>query len=50
MVALTKVCSDPQTVVDIYLNYDCDEYLNNIFERMVTLISKSVQYFISTTP
>ena len=41
MVALTKVCSDPQTVVDIYLNYDCDEYLNNIFERMVTLISKS---------
>lgn len=29
-----RICSDPQTLVDIYLNYDCDrEALDNIYER-----------------
>lgn len=35
MVCLTKICSDTQTIFDLYLNYDCDEYLNNIFERLI---------------
>jgi brefeldin A-inhibited guanine nucleotide-exchange protein len=34
-----KLCEDPQTLVDIYLNYDCDrQALENIYERFVYLI------------
>ncbi|KAI8145649.1 hypothetical protein BJV82DRAFT_534870 [Fennellomyces sp. T-0311] len=36
-----RICSDPQTLVDIYLNYDCDEAsLDNIYERLVNILSK----------
>ena len=34
---------DAQTVVDIYLNYDCDLSLQNIFERLTGDISKIAQ-------
>lgn len=31
-----KICNDPQTLVDIYLNYDCDrQALDNVYERFV---------------
>lgn len=43
MVCLTKICSDRQTIFDLYLNYDCDEYLNNIFERLVDDVSRVSQ-------
>ncbi|CAE6422038.1 unnamed protein product, partial [Rhizoctonia solani] len=37
-----KLCEDPQTLVDIYLNYDCDrQALENIYERLVNIISKT---------
>ena len=35
--------SDAQCVVDIYLNYDCDLALANIFERLVSDLSKIAQ-------
>ncbi|KAL0083524.1 hypothetical protein F4703DRAFT_1862480 [Phycomyces blakesleeanus] len=36
-----RICSDPQTLVDIYLNYDCDrQALDNIYERLVYVLSK----------
>ena len=35
--------SDAQCVVDIYLNYDCDLALANIFERLVNDLSKLAQ-------
>lgn len=34
---------DAQCVVDIYLNYDCDLALANIFERLVNDLSKIAQ-------
>lgn len=39
---LTKVCNDPQMLVEIYLNYDCDRgsLNNNIFERLTGALSK----------
>ncbi|KAL5248280.1 hypothetical protein ACHWQZ_G017457 [Mnemiopsis leidyi] len=43
MRALAKVCADPQIIVDIYLNYDCDMVLDNIFERLVNDISRIAQ-------
>ncbi|KAG9092656.1 guanine nucleotide exchange protein for ADP-robosylation factor [Ceratobasidium sp. 370] len=37
-----KLCQDPQALVDIYLNYDCDrEALENIYERLINTISKA---------
>ncbi len=35
--------SDAQSVVDIYLNYDCDLSLQNIFERLISVLSKIAQ-------
>ncbi|KAI8381215.1 uncharacterized protein BYT42DRAFT_613016 [Radiomyces spectabilis] len=36
-----RICSDPQSLVDIYLNYDCDrQALDNIYERLVNVLSK----------
>eukprot|EP00049_Salpingoeca_infusionum_P023789 m.13862 g.13862 ORF g.13862 m.13862 type:complete len:1705 (+) comp6055_c0_seq1:251-5365(+) len=40
---LSKITSNPQMMVDIYLNFDCDEYLENIFVRMVNDISRVAQ-------
>ena len=34
---------DAQSVVDIYLNYDCDLSLQNIFERLIGVLSKIAQ-------
>jgi brefeldin A-inhibited guanine nucleotide-exchange protein len=41
--ALISMCSDPQCIVDIFVNYDCDLQSTNIFERIVTLLSKIAQ-------
>ena len=39
--SISKLCSDPQTLVEIYLNYDCDpQALDNTFERLVNILSK----------
>ncbi|KAG0723310.1 Brefeldin A-inhibited guanine nucleotide-exchange protein 1 [Chionoecetes opilio] len=38
--ALTKICADAQSVVDIYVNYDCDLNASNVFERLVNDLSK----------
>lgn len=35
--------ADAQCVVDIYVNYDCDLNLANIFERLVNDLSKIAQ-------
>ncbi|XVE53803.1 hypothetical protein DITRI_Ditri03aG0031500 [Diplodiscus trichospermus] len=40
---LEKVCKDPQVLVDVYVNYDCDLEAPNLFERMVTTLSKMAQ-------
>ncbi|XP_065352555.1 brefeldin A-inhibited guanine nucleotide-exchange protein 1 [Cloeon dipterum] len=43
MQALTRICADAQSVVDIYVNYDCDLAAANIFERLVNDLSKIAQ-------
>lgn len=40
---LEKVCKDSQMLVDLYVNYDCDLEAPNLFERMVTSLSKIAQ-------
>lgn len=45
---------DAQSVVDIYVNYDCDLNAANIFERLVNDLSKIAQgrggHELGTTP
>eukprot|EP00118_Oscarella_pearsei_P005377 m.24672 g.24672 ORF g.24672 m.24672 type:complete len:1794 (+) comp28667_c0_seq1:116-5497(+) len=41
--ALSRICADAQSIVDIYLNYDCDLSLANIFERLVNVLSRVAQ-------
>lgn len=36
---LEKVCKDPQMLVDIFVNYDCDLEAPNLFERMVYILT-----------
>jgi brefeldin A-inhibited guanine nucleotide-exchange protein len=38
--ALLQICKNPQTLVDIFLNYDCDvRDPRDIYERMVNDLS-----------
>ena len=39
--ALTRICADAQSVVDIYVNYDCDLSAANLFERLVVELFQS---------
>ncbi|TRM68092.1 hypothetical protein BD626DRAFT_480767 [Schizophyllum amplum] len=37
----SRLCQDPQALVEIYLNYDCDrESADNIYEHLMNIISK----------
>ncbi|KAK4784611.1 hypothetical protein SAY86_018979 [Trapa natans] len=47
---LEKICKDPQMLVDVYVNYDCDLEAPNLFERMVTTLSKIAQGTQTTDP
>lgn len=40
---LIRLCSDSQSIVDIYVNYDCDLMAANIFERLVIDLSRLAQ-------
>ncbi|KAK4872850.1 hypothetical protein RN001_014879 [Aquatica leii] len=41
--ALTRICADAQSVVDIYVNYDCDLSAANLFERLVSDLFRTAQ-------
>ncbi|KAF9226522.1 hypothetical protein BS17DRAFT_775771 [Gyrodon lividus] len=38
---LSKLCQDPQALVELYLNYDCDSgAADNIYEHLMNIVSK----------
>lgn len=41
--ALISMCSDAQCIVDLFINYDCSLQSTNVFERIVTILSKIAQ-------
>ncbi|KAF8591584.1 Sec7-domain-containing protein [Ramaria rubella] len=46
---LFRLCQDPQALVEIYLNYDCDkDAAENIYERLMNVISKMGTSHFST--
>ncbi|PKI83678.1 guanine nucleotide exchange protein for ADP-robosylation factor [Malassezia vespertilionis] len=41
---INRLCRDPQALVELYLNYDCDRSaLENVYERLMDVISKLAQ-------
>ncbi|TPX46167.1 hypothetical protein SeMB42_g03807 [Synchytrium endobioticum] len=40
---LLKISENPQTLVDLYLNYDCDLSMISIFEKIVVATSRAAQ-------
>ncbi|KAH6631335.1 hypothetical protein F5144DRAFT_570722 [Chaetomium tenue] len=37
---LKRLCEDPRALVEMYLNYDCDRNVDNIFQRIVEDLSR----------
>ena len=48
----SRLCLDPQALVEIYINYDCDRTsLDNVYERLVNIISRiGITQYTTTTP
>ncbi|KAJ1565919.1 Brefeldin A-inhibited guanine nucleotide-exchange protein 1, partial [Nowakowskiella sp. JEL0078] len=40
---ILKICEDPQTLADLFLNYDCDIAMASLFERVVGACVKIAQ-------
>jgi len=40
---LGRICRDPETLIDLFIEYDCDLKSNDIFERMANDLSKIAQ-------
>lgn len=43
MQVVHRICQDPQTLVDLFVNYDCDLDSTNIYESILNDISKVTQ-------
>ncbi|KAL7672314.1 hypothetical protein ACOME3_007203 [Neoechinorhynchus agilis] len=41
--ALKAICSNKQIILDLYVNYDCNLKCSNVFERLVTDLSRVAQ-------
>ena len=47
---LKKLCSNPQALVELYLNYDCDKSsLENIYEHLMNALSKIASAHLPTS-
>ncbi|XGW24338.1 hypothetical protein V3C99_006052 [Haemonchus contortus] len=42
-----KILANPQSVVDLYVNYDCDLTAHNVFENLVDVVSKTARTTIN---
>ncbi|KZT57923.1 hypothetical protein CALCODRAFT_517135 [Calocera cornea HHB12733] len=51
MSMLQRLCEDPQALVELYLNYDCDRTaLDNIYEHLMNIVSRLSSTHITTQP
>ncbi len=47
---LIRLCRDPQALVEVYINYDCDRTaLENIYERLMNIVSRISQTHLGTS-
>jgi brefeldin A-inhibited guanine nucleotide-exchange protein len=46
-----RLCQDPQALVEIYINYDCDRSsLENIYEKLINIVSRIGQTHFAPPP
>ncbi|GJD07126.1 Brefeldin A-inhibited guanine nucleotide-exchange protein 2 [Galdieria sulphuraria] len=43
LLLVNKLVNDPQLLADLFLNYDCDINSNNVYERIVSDLSRIIQ-------
>lgn len=47
---LLRLCQNPQALVEVYINYDCDRSaLENVYERFINIVSKISQTQLPAT-
>ncbi|KAK4142537.1 uncharacterized protein C8A04DRAFT_13116 [Dichotomopilus funicola] len=47
---LKRLCEDPRALVELYLNYDCDRNVDNIFQRIVEDLSRFATAVVPINP
>ncbi|KAH6857062.1 hypothetical protein B0I37DRAFT_319025 [Chaetomium sp. MPI-CAGE-AT-0009] len=47
---LKRLCEDPRALVEMYLNYDCDRNVDNIFQRIVEDLSRFATASVPISP
>lgn len=47
---LNRLCADPRALVEIYLNYDCDQSVENIYQTIIEDLSKFATVPVTITP
>jgi brefeldin A-inhibited guanine nucleotide-exchange protein len=47
---LNRLCADPRALVETYLNYDCDQTVDDIYQTIIEDLSKFATAPVTTTP
>lgn len=47
---LNRLCADPRALVETYLNYDCDQTVDNIYQTVIEDLSRFATAPVSITP
>ncbi|SCV04177.1 LANO_0G08636g1_1 [Lachancea nothofagi CBS 11611] len=47
---IQRLCNDPRTLIEFYLNYDCDAHLPNVVEIIVDYLTRMALTRIEITP
>lgn len=47
---MQRVCNDPRTLIEFYLNYDCDTHLPNVVEIIVDYLTRMALTRVEITP
>ncbi|CDO94028.1 unnamed protein product [Kluyveromyces dobzhanskii CBS 2104] len=47
---IQRVCNDPRTLIEFYLNYDCDSHMPNVVELIVNYLTKLALTRVEITP
>ena len=50
LVILQRICNDPRTLIEFYLNYDCHPSMPNITEQIINYLTKTALTRIDITP
>ncbi|CAL9731353.1 protein transport protein Sec7p [Monosporozyma unispora] len=50
LVILQRICNDPRTLIEFYLNYDCHPAMPNIMEQMIDHLTRTALTRVEITP